>query len=466
MNCSKQATVFTRSVTTFKITGWSVRHTGYSLIESLATAGHLVYFIHYPQLNSSYVAFNNHYRQSNMVCNLRNNLASLQIEAVSSFPQEDLVQGLECPSPTAFFSSRKFVSENELYSVLHKFGSLRAISITYSEKSQKWICKATFYERYSLDRLIGQQASVPLKLANGMLVKVQRARSNEKMLAATTNLHYSKASQPTGKLYGQTSLVRSAPRDVSYTNQQIHDTVVNHHKFRKSAVSSSCSRERKVILPDSTVFKSAELYLENIIRIVKSHKNENSSLRMCNSLPRAKRAGSLDGSRVRSGVKNTVSLLHNVKRTASGLKWPIDENELYFLQLSLPSKSFAYSSRYTSHIERGAAQHMGNASYMSTDDLSDGYSAEESPEMLEPLQVCYNQARSGKDVSLVPLTMHSSDSELSEVKLDSNQYKNKFETYLSSFSGELYQEAIPNESKNGQYNYTKPTIDYFSFPCY
>lgn len=467
MNCSKQASVFSRSTTTFKITGWSVRHTGYSLIESLATAGQIVYFIHYPQLNTSYVAFNKLNRQPNIICHLRSLHASLQVETVRSSPLEDLEHGLECPSTTAFFSSRSFISEIELHAYLHKFGSLRALSVSYSPKSQKWLCKATFYERYSLDRLIGQQASVALKLANGTFVRVQRVRVNGKAPTAT-NMHAYNASSPTSKLCGQANLVNRAFRDVSHSNQQIRDTVFNHNKLRKTVVSSSCSRERKAVLPSSTVFKSAELFIENVLRIVKCHKNESISSRKSSLLVNTRRAASLDGSRDRSGVKINVSTLPQDKKTVGNLEWLNDENELYFVQLNRASKSRAYNSHYASYISRGTTDHKGNASYLSTDDLSDGYSAEESPEIIEPLSVCTpNQARSGKDISLVPLTVYSSGSEFSDAKLDSaNQYKINFDTYLGSFSGQLYHEDIPSEPKNGEYNYSKPTIDYFSFPCY
>ncbi len=465
MICSKQATVFPRSVKTFKITGWSVRHTGYSLLESLATAGQIVSFVNYPQLNSSYVTFNKPNRQFNMIYYLRSFLAPLQVDAVTSSPLEGLVNGLECPSTTAFFSSRTFVSENEIYSTLQKFGSLRALSITYSVKSQKWLCKATFYEKYSLDRLIGHQTSVFLKFANGMSVRVQRVSVDGQVQTVINGRHYSNGSSPTSNLCGQTSFVKSALGNVNKINQQIHDTVINHHKYKKSAASSSCSRERKVVLPSPTVFKSAELHLENILCIVKSHKNESTSSRVGRLVSSTRRATSLDGSRVKSEVKINVSPL-DIKRTTGSIAWPFDEKELYFVQLKKSNKSRAYVSHYASHIERGTTDLKATASYLSTDDLSDGYSAEESPEVYEPLCTWTNQAQSGKNISLVPLTKYSSGSELSEEKHESCHYKNNFDTYLGSFSEQLYQEAIPSGQKNGEYNYTKPTIDYFSFPCY
>lgn len=461
MNPSKPAAVFSPTVSTFKIIGWSVRHTGNSLLESLAAAGQVIYYIHYPQLNTSYVAIKM-FGAIRLSDHLHRQFASVQVELLRSYSFPTSEQGLECPMTTAFVSTASLPRETDLYKDLSKFGSLRALYFTYSNRSKKWMSKLVFYESYSLDRLLGHQLSVQRFLVDGSRFKVQRVRAQTKLCMPA----YCKTLGTIKLASGQTRAAGSASQAQCEKQQKQSDTRVDN-KQRRLKASNSCDKMSKVVLPHPTMFKSFEQYLENSISIARCHRNEQELVKRGTvlSVKAKQRSSSSDRSHESRGVFVRVSTVQDnrIKKERMGEAQFFNENEIYFAQIVNNTLPRALPSQKECPIPFDRVP----GSYLSADDLSDGYSAQEEEEESTPVYTRASRDSSGKNISQVPLTMYSSGSDLSEAKVVSSgiQYRISFDNYLGSLSGQFLEEAVP-QVHDYNCNYSKPSIDFFSYPCH
>ena len=112
-------------VVNLKISGWSVKQTGSSLLCTLGKLGTVACFIHYPEIQTCYVTV--------MVPNRRSAIESIE----ASFPSARVTtsrsdaskseRAFESAQLTAVLSSHSRFSETEAYSRLNRFGKIRVL---------------------------------------------------------------------------------------------------------------------------------------------------------------------------------------------------------------------------------------------------------------------------------------------------------------------------------------------------
>lgn len=145
-------------VVNLKISGWSVKQTGSSLLCTLGKLGTVACFIHYPEIQTCYVTV--------MVPNRRSAIESIE----ASFPSARVTtsrsdaskseRAFESAQLTAVLSSHSRFSETEAYSRLNRFGKIRVLECFRSFKSGKYFCKASFYESHCLEEFISKHHTI------------------------------------------------------------------------------------------------------------------------------------------------------------------------------------------------------------------------------------------------------------------------------------------------------------------
>ena len=164
------------------ITGWSLkRQCTYSLKAVLESAsrGFLSSYLHYPELATTYSTLRcSPARAVQVVSRLQNTCPLLRVEVLSADPALLAEKRLESPATTACVDSEKSVSELALFELLGRTGTLRALRFGYSARTQQWSCRASYYESYSLQLLLGSSSSLAWTLADGTLVSVERVKKS------------------------------------------------------------------------------------------------------------------------------------------------------------------------------------------------------------------------------------------------------------------------------------------------
>ena len=459
MNGTSHQNKYSRFVSVFKLTGWSVRHHANSLVEFVSSIGKLVKYIHLPQLHTTYVAVKLPLQTPCLAHLVSQQFPSLQVEESNIAFVEGIEETLQSNKTTAFMSCRQMLRESDVSAELRKFGSIRAFHITYSYKSAKWICRVTFYESYSLDRLLASNQKVPFTLSDGSPVKVQKIRNSILDYTTTESRDFISKSHQL-----QAPLVHSCL--VSQNDKQRGQAAIRKQN-RRSTISKSCEREVDLVLPSQSTFKYLDQYLEVVLDLNNSHHQQASkSSRYCQKvLTSRKRSNSSQLVKTtKAALKFNISFKDNC--VGNDFNGSVEVKELLFLQIRRESKKNYDVTICRAREELDGCYKLG--SYLSADDLSDGYSAqEECPDTLHPSLDGFQQARSDKDQSQVPLTMYSSDIEQSDERIETSIGRDMpcFDHYFG-FGSENMQLQVPVKQYYQDYNYSNPTIDYFSFPSY
>lgn len=469
---SKPIPAIKHRTVSFKISGWSVAHQKGSLLNVLADFGHLTAFTHYPQLNTSYANVRSGKALVDLPKSISRVFPKVRVETEQSATQE-VEKSLETPELTAFISSGTFFSETELFSLLKQFGRLRALSFSHSTKYKKWYCKASFYEKYSLEQLIRSGTGKIRTLGNGVTIKIVAFKKT------------------VGQTY-QDELVHSGPsflhkvkREINWVVDQKQQNPGLHSKQVAQAstevidapklerVSKSCSRGRIQRLPQVGMFKSTDQYIENVLRILKSQANE--KITFTSQVVRSK--SSTKNSQI--GERNyEIPILVKKGKTqlfnSSSQVCKLSLKELLFLQIGQSFGHLKHVNNPNNQTKLNSEDEKEENSYLSQSDVSIGYTAVEKVTSRSPVlgtsKLTPKSEHSGNKSALVLLTKHSSDAEQSlaaSVADNSNGPSgSRFETLFGSRGGQFNTGGFhlplwgcPNTSS------TSNAINFFAFPC-
>ena len=363
-----------QQVNILKISRWSVRQKGFSLLQALESSGPIVAFLHYPQLRTTYVALKASHPATRQTVGsaLGGRVAVESIPDSSIFDKE---AELAAPETTACITSDSQFSEADMFAELQKYGSVRALLFTYSAGSRERACRASFYEAHSLDLLLSAGPRALRTLAKGAELRVERAGcAPARAGLAAPPKHVAAAAQ-------------RSPRPV-WTRQR-PGARAGTGSLEAAGAPARCLSQGASRLSHRfvRVFRDERLQVENSLQIVRSRLNEQ---RCRGEAASANRAG--PGARTRS---RSVHLLKRETREEVLLEFssgalatakdtgvcPVLSytlSELFFLRIhnhrNKPSSCCGYSKPVFSSPQE---EKWSRESYLSQDDLSDGYSAQE-----------------------------------------------------------------------------------------
>lgn len=455
----------------FKITGWSARHNGESLLSYVTGLGSLITYIHYPQLTTTYVTLRSEMNKYDLARAISQFTPKARVEFEQSRSTLEAEKDLETPDVTAFITSRAFLNEVDISGKLKVYGSLRALNFSFSTKFQKWYCKATFYDKYSLNQLLLSIPTCLQTLSKGGKVKIEQFKK------AGCNYESQCTQAPEFKSYPVLEAQRASSfmvkkQQISNRGQIARLNVdPQAKKIRtKTRVSKSSSRETVQRLPTAGFFSNTNLYIENILRILKSRQNENIS-------KTSVRSKSTESS---PRKESSISISFPFKKgkthsRSSGLQnFTFSKNELLFLEIgqSHGTSSYVFTTP-NSNPSTTSAQQSGE-SYLSQSDLSDGYTAyEEEIIKLNPViksdKLTHRSQDSEKKSSLILLTKYSSDAEHSLPELigkhSVSPSRSNIDTLFGSRLGpENFYGAYRQFQVGNQFS-PEINIDFFTFPC-
>lgn len=393
-----------------------------------------------------------------------------RVEAIELAKIQEAEKDLETPEVTAFVSSRAFINEIDIYGKLQLFGSLRALSFSYSKKYQKWYCKASFYEKFSLDQLLMSNSASLRSLSDGSAIKIEQLKKP---------CYF----EIQGRLLSQQQRVpvREAPETrlpTAIRKQQISSIINTSCGSAKSEAvlspkpprtSMSCSRDYGLRLPAPGMFSNNSFYIENVLRILKSRNQEKSSKTL--SFLRSK---STDSSpRKESGIQVTVPARRDrIQRKPVVQNLILSEKELLFLEIGQTKATMSHVlNRESSCVNPNHIPILGH-SYLSQSDLSDGYTAFEMVTggrlAAQSVGMTHRSQDSAKNSSLVLLTKYSSDADNSSSKYycrySDGPSDSNFDTLFDSHTGQ--DNTIVRAPRPVWTGVPVPTcIDYFAFPC-
>lgn len=428
---------------TFKLSGWSVsRHNGASLRNQLENIGTVTGFVHYPELSTTYVTIQ--LSNQRRIFRLCEQFPHLQIERLSSAAVLETEKGQQYSETTAFVASHQYLSDIELYSELSRHGRIRALKFGFSNKTRQWNCKVSFYEKYSLEQLFPTVGATNLYLSNGTSVRIERIRDT------TFYSHSKQTSSPSSFFPPSPNLInpnipnictrrKVSPRDTLYRQSQptqgtnsrgLRTKMQNPRRY----VSKSCGRSREPILPDRSIFKSFEMYLENSLKIARSHRNEcRLSGEGMVDVPRSKsldRPSNAICLRLDRQLLRINSSVRSMPSGTFGLS-TFKESELLFGQIGKISKEECCSVQVKTEVGTPLAC---QGSYLSVDDKSDGISVLELPVIKPRPSFVYNPVSTSPAISnkyannkpTVEYTHVSSETKLTDDIRGKSHYPAKF----------------------------------------
>ena len=146
-------------VVNLKITGWSVKQTGTSLLCTLGKLGNVACFIHYPEIQTCYVAAKVLNRMS-VIDRIKGSFPNARVEPTSPADAKKSERAFESAHLTAVLSSHSLFTETEVYFKLSRFGRIRVLECFRSIKSGKYFCKVSFYESHCLEEFLSKSHSI------------------------------------------------------------------------------------------------------------------------------------------------------------------------------------------------------------------------------------------------------------------------------------------------------------------
>lgn len=453
----------------FKVIGWSVKHSRDSLFGSLATCGHLSQFTHYPQLNTTHVTMKMGRERLDKLEVVGRFFPKARVELDQKSSVQQAEKDLESPDVSAFIRSRSFFTEVDIYSILHVYGCIRAITFTYSNKLNHWYCKVSFYESHSLNQLLSS-AKKNLRLSDGSILKIERLKKPEVSPAllpsrrevTALKLYSLFPAQETLKSTKESSVFQKST--ISYFSKALQ----GHKKVKHPRESKSASRTPCQILPNPEVFSNKSFYIQNVISIVRSRRNESSKNNpICfvrsKSIPCKEEKA--DSVKVTLSSKETRSQRHSRKQQTYTFRY----SELLFLEVGQDAKTSTIFPNDVTGAEATVHPKAGT-SYLSQDEKSDGFTTIEqvfqpcsAPQMHRGSQ---GSQYSGKSSSLVLLTEYSSEAEhtLPDRYCHTSDFSN-FDVLFDSRSIEVKVYPICQPINSGFQQPSELNIAFFAFPC-
>lgn len=462
--------------TSIKITGWSVEFKEQSLLDQLTALGDLTSYIHYPQMNTTYVDIRTSNNQSDLFKAIAGIIPKARVEVGSYSDIQDTERLLENPGQTAFISSKYFISEVEIYEKLKSFGCIRALNLSFSLKYNKWYCKISYYEKFSLNQLITSKISSISSLGNEKHLKIEKFRrakgSNElknnkitnsrDILELKKNVEYSTN-------FDQKQLIPDQGISSHFTEASAK--LAKRLGKGKSRLSKSSSRTPAENLPSTQMFSNKKLYLENVFSILKSLKNQK-SVNCINTL----RSKSLD---IHTTKQNSIKITFPCKKESKNTSYLIKKtfrfapNELLFLEIDKKhNTNFNMSIKKASEVEPSEI-YKCDTSFLSQSDKSDGYTALENSSSfrldINSIKLTHRSQDSAKDNSLVVFTKHSSDAKNS---IPENYcYRTRYpdhsniDTLFQSHSDHKDRFGVNQPILADNSNHFRSRISFFAFPC-
>jgi hypothetical protein len=412
-----------KQVNILKISRWSVRQNGHSLKEALESFGANVAFLHYPQLQTTYVSLKANNRVKQFVGGLKLG-GRVTVESIPDRSIFEREEELATPETTALITSESQFSEADIFAELKKYGSIRALLFTHSVGPQKWACKASFYEAYSMDQLLNIESPAQRTLKSGVKVRIERVTPN-------TPLQSNRAPSCQKKTV-QAANVHSLRQAEQKQKPCITLKCLNSTQPRVSAsaggLSAAGSQARSQSQGDgphrnkfACTFKDVSIQIENSLQIIKSRLNERRRLDAAINKGAAHaartRSLSLDFQKLESREEVLLEISNGAvaspKDTGISSVYSFTLSELFFLQIKNPRDSPSVQ-RHLSKLAFASRKEekWSRESYLSQDDLSDGYSAQEmySPPQTKSGQKAVDIKHEASDLQK---TKHSSDSEQS-----------------------------------------------------
>jgi hypothetical protein len=456
------------STVSFRIAGWSVKYSRDSLLAYLARLGTLIRFTHYPQLHSTHVVIRLRRRNVHCLKLIEKDFPKVKVDIEQDFGAHDAEKVLENTEVTAFISSLAYFDEKDIFSKLNPFGPIRAMTFTFSYKLQKWYCKASFYERYSLEQLMSSTANHPGILCHGAVLKIDHFKGEDKTPRARPVPRLEPRHRPSNFQNTEHSLLKlSKCRKSTGISQGLRPSAQQATVYHRR--SKSTTKTPELVLPSSKIFSDYRAYLENVLSIASSKKSESDNRRDVSAV----RSSSLS-SRQRNDTRVVLSLdLKRSKQSKEKSKkdLALKLNELFFLRIGAGNSSkVGFSNKETSNQEN--ANRPGRDSFLSVDDLSDGFTAVEDYYRREPVPKFFrtnlSSQNSGKESSLVIMTEYSSDAGLTLPLRHYNTHSQEF-SYIdnlfdsNSVEVKVYPVCQPKDQDHCPNNEVQ--IAFFTFPC-
>lgn len=459
------------STVSFRIAGWSVKYSRDSLLMYLTRLGTLVRFTHYPQLNSTHVAMRLRRRSVNCLKQIEKDFPRVRVDLEQDFGALEAEKVLENTEVTAFISSKSYFDEKDIFSKLNPFGPVRAMTFTFSHKLEKWYCKASFYERYSLEQLMSSTSKHPGIQCNGAVLKIDHLKTEK------TPARVGTSAKPV-QMHRQSNFEKKREHSLlTLASCRKSESVSNGQRSRPSQArvyhrrSKSQTLTPELILPPSKIFNDYRTYLENVLSIASSKKSESDS--HCDL--KTVRSSSLS-SRQRKGDRVVLRLDSNRSKHSnhtSNQLLALELNELFFLRIGSGKTSKVGIANKETSCKENTADLQGRDSYLSVDDLSDGFTAVEDHYRCEPVpRFCgtyLSSQNSGKLSSLVIMTEYSSEAGLTRQLEHYNTCKRQEFSYIDNLfdsnSVEVKVYPVCQPEDNDQRPNTDVHIAFFTFPC-
>lgn len=336
-----------KSTVALKIVGWSGSKSSNqfsSLFQELSQHGKIRDFCHFPHIESTHVCLEIQSHLTTLESLLNKVRSSLPKCVISTISPAQLTRSLSelssQPSNTSLtVSGENQLDEGALCRELANHGDIR--SLVYTRPSLcGWICQVSFYEAYSVEELL----VTPLK---GYRLQRRGARD---------------------------------PQDSSLPSSSSEEASTAQSCLREKAFSCRASEQTPSggCLPERTLFSSASLYVENALSIARSQLNEQASPRRVFK-GRQKRSKSV-GVQTQNSI--IVTLEKNTKNNFCRTK-RVPISELLFLSIGSKQTVKEQILLAQESLRAGVSKKplmTDSQSYLSADDLSDGFTAVESPE--------------------------------------------------------------------------------------
>lgn len=377
-----------RKATKLKIIGWSAKYSATSLLECLASLGQVQGFTHYPQLTTSYATVRLSSKCKDYSKLLAERFPRAKVEILAQVQTLEAEKSIESTEKTAFISSRYLMPETALFRDLSQFGCLRSLNYYFSNFSQKWLCKASFYENYSLDHLLNNQVFVKRTFCGGIQIKLERFRG-----ARASNLP-----KPNQESRGHELNIIS-----HRNNQQISaggqsqgsnrpEIIIKSQSLRRMQSRNmhralSCDKSCQERLPVYNTFKNPGLCIENALKLHRSRRLEQTLQNK-----RSNSSGKRSDNQIKVQIASYADLSKSTRKQVVFTEYTFEENELLFLEISKSStNTFKNVFSTTVHIDHKDACKTGfvgdQVSYLSLGEISDGYSATEEGHESQEIEV-------------------------------------------------------------------------------
>lgn len=461
-----------------QVSGWSVKTSRVSLFRYLNSCAYLTKLTHYPQLNATHLAGISGSLTADLARSVQQHFAKTRVSLGKDTVVQDTEYNLESPEFTAFIRSRHFFDELEVHSALNSFGNIRAITFVYSSKTNHWYCKVSYYESHSLENLLRSTKATPCRLSNGAYIKVERFKKSITTQVQIVESPVKRVGEAEAWVLRPTRLFLSSGNETLRPRKVNPDNIITKTSsrlnkcqkkiyFRKS---KSASRTPVQCLPHPEMFADRSVYLENVLSIAKSKRNESQRKKDISHGDRSKSLSKKETQQNFFKVVMPSKAKRSKKQRQSSKTLLIEENEYLFLQIrssNIPSSTFP---KQVSFAEALAPSKIGG-SYLSQDDLSDGFTTIEGNFSSFEIRRSLSSHHSGKHSSLKKSTNNSSEAEHTFLCRNSpNSGFSGYSTIDEAFDSNTVEEKVylvgqTTASGPQQYRHHINNNDFWIFPC-